>query len=43
VPTVLVTGRQRRIFKRAYIEKILSERRKDEGLLRRMKQLSGIA
>ena len=41
VPTVLVTGRQRRIFKRAYIEKILSEQRKDEGLLRRMKALSG--
>jgi pyrroloquinoline quinone (PQQ) biosynthesis protein C len=40
VPTLLVTGRQRRIFKRAYITKILSERRKDEGLLRRMKQLS---
>lgn len=43
VPEVLVTGRQRRIFKRAYIEKILSERRKDEGLLRRMKKLSGLA
>jgi hypothetical protein len=43
VPTVLVTGRQRRIFKRAYIEKILSEQRKDEGLLRRMKALSGAA
>lgn len=42
VPKVLVTGRQRRIFKRAYMEKILSERRKDEGLLRRMKKLSGI-
>ena len=41
VPTVLVTGRQRRIFKRAYIEKILSEQHKDEGLLRRMKALSG--
>ena len=41
VPTLLVTGRQRRLFKRAYIEKILSERRKDEGLLRRMKRLSG--
>jgi pyrroloquinoline quinone (PQQ) biosynthesis protein C len=40
VPTFLTTGRQRRLFKRAYIEKILSERRKDEGLLRRMKQLS---
>jgi pyrroloquinoline quinone (PQQ) biosynthesis protein C len=40
VPTFLTTAHQRRIFKRAYIEKILSERRKDEGLLRRMKQLS---
>jgi hypothetical protein len=43
VPEVLVTGRQRRIFKRAYISKILSERRKDEGLLKRMKKLSGLA
>ncbi|HUI24796.1 MAG TPA: hypothetical protein VL403_01830 [Candidatus Kryptonia bacterium] len=43
VPEVLVTGHQRRIFKRAYITKILSERRKDEGLLRRMKRLSGLA
>ena len=43
VPTVLTTGLQRRIFKRAYITKILSERRKDEGLLRRMKQVSGLA
>jgi pyrroloquinoline quinone (PQQ) biosynthesis protein C len=42
VPEVLQTGLQRRIFKRAYITKILSERRKDEGLLRRMKQLSGL-
>jgi pyrroloquinoline quinone (PQQ) biosynthesis protein C len=41
VPTVLREGAQRRRFKRAYIEKILSERRKDEGLLRRMKTLSG--
>ena len=41
-PSVLVTGPQRRIFKRAYITKILSERRKDEGLLRRMKRLSGL-
>jgi pyrroloquinoline quinone (PQQ) biosynthesis protein C len=41
VPTVLRDGAQRRRFKRAYIEKILSERRKDEGLLRRMKALSG--
>jgi hypothetical protein len=39
VPTVLRNGEQRRRFKRAYIEKILSERRKDEGLLRRMKKL----
>lgn len=43
VPEVLTTGRQRRIFKRAYISKILSERRKDEGLLKRMKKLSGLA
>ncbi len=43
VPAVLTTGRQRRIFKRAYITKILSERRKDEGLLKRMKNLSGLA
>jgi hypothetical protein len=42
VPTVLHNGQQRRRFKRAYIEKILSERRKDEGLLRRMKRLSGL-
>jgi pyrroloquinoline quinone (PQQ) biosynthesis protein C len=42
VPTVLHDGGQRRRFKRAYIEKILSERRKDEGLLRRMKTLSGL-
>ena len=42
-PEVLVTGQQRRVFKRAYITKILSERRKDEGLLRRMKRLSGLA
>ena len=39
VPTLLTTARQREIFKRAYITKILSERRKDEGLLRRMKDL----
>ena len=39
VPTLLITGRQREIFKRAYITKILSERRKDEGLLQRMKAL----
>ena len=43
VPTVLQTGPGRRRFKRAYIEKILSERRKDEGLLQRMKKLSGLA
>jgi len=43
VPEILVTGQQRRIFKRAYITKILSERRKDEGLLNRMKRLSGLA
>ena len=43
VPEVLTTGPQRRIFKRAYISKILSERRKDEGLLKRMKRLSGLA
>lgn len=43
VPEVLVTGLQRRAFKRAYITKILSERRKDEGLLNRMKRLSGLA
>jgi len=43
VPEVLTTGAQRRAFKRAYITKILSERRKDEGLLRRMKKLSGLA
>jgi hypothetical protein len=43
VPTVLETGPERRRFKRAYIEKILSERRKDEGLLRRMKAMSGLA
>jgi len=43
VPEVLATGPQRRVFKRAYITKILSERRKDEGLLKRMKQLSGLA
>jgi len=43
VPEILTTGSQRRVFKRAYITKILSERRKDEGLLRRMKKLSGLA
>jgi hypothetical protein len=40
VPTFIVSPRQRRLFTRAYMEKILSERRKDEGLLRRMKALS---
>jgi len=43
VPELLITAPQRRRFKRAYITKILSERRKDEGLLRRMKKLSGLA
>ena len=42
VPEVVTTSTQRRIFKRAYIAKILSERRKDEGLLKRMKRLSGL-
>jgi pyrroloquinoline quinone (PQQ) biosynthesis protein C len=42
VAEVVRTGPQRQAFKRAYIAKILSERRKDEGLLRRMKRLSGI-
>jgi pyrroloquinoline quinone (PQQ) biosynthesis protein C len=43
VPTVLRNAEQRRRFKRAYMEKILSERRKDWGLLRRMKARSGLA
>ncbi len=43
VAEVVRTGTQRAAFKRAYITKILSERRKDEGLLRRMKRLSGLA
>jgi len=43
VPTVVKTPEQMAAFKRAYVAKILSERRKDEGLLRRMKQLSGLA
>ena len=43
VPTVVKTPEQMSAFKRAYISKILSERRKDEGLVRRMKQLSGLA
>ena len=40
VPTVVSRPEQFGSFKRAYMAKILSERRKDEGLLRRMKQLS---
>lgn len=40
VPAFIVSPQQRRLFTRAYMEKILSERRKDEGLLRRMKALS---
>jgi pyrroloquinoline quinone (PQQ) biosynthesis protein C len=43
VPEVVRTGPQRQAFKRAYISKILSERRKDEGLLRRMRRLSGLS
>ena len=43
VPTVVTTPGQRQRFKRAYMEKILSERRKDEGLLRRMRALSALA
>jgi hypothetical protein len=39
VPTVVRTPEQIAAFKRAYIAKILSERRKDEGLVRRMKAL----
>jgi hypothetical protein len=39
VPTVVSRPEQFAPFKRAYMAKILSERRKDEGLLRRMKQL----
>jgi pyrroloquinoline quinone (PQQ) biosynthesis protein C len=42
VPEILTTAPQRQKFKRAYITKILSESRKDEGLLRRMKRLSGM-
>ncbi|HWP65900.1 MAG TPA: hypothetical protein VNO26_08320 [Candidatus Limnocylindria bacterium] len=41
VPTVINHPEQFGPFKRAYMAKILSERRKDEALLRRMKQLSG--
>lgn len=43
VPEVVHTHEQRQRFKRAYIEKILAESRKDEALLRRMKLLSGLA
>lgn len=43
VPTILQSPHQRRVFKRAYVAKILSERRKDEGLLARMKRLSGLS
>jgi pyrroloquinoline quinone (PQQ) biosynthesis protein C len=39
VPIVIGRPEQFGPFKRAYMAKILSERRKDEGLLRRMKQL----
>lgn len=42
VPEVIRTPLQRQAFKRAYMVKILSESRKDEALLRRMKQLSGV-
>lgn len=42
VPEILQTPLQRQAFKRAYIAKILAESRKDEALLRRMKQLSGV-
>ncbi|GBD26240.1 hypothetical protein HRbin30_01570 [bacterium HR30] len=42
VPEVVRTHDQRQRFKRAYIEKILAESRKDEALLRRMKRLSGL-
>lgn len=43
VAEVVRTPEERARFKRAYMAKILSERRKDEGLLRRMKALSGLA
>lgn len=42
VPEILQTAPQRAAFKRAYISKILAESRKDEALLQRMKQLSGL-
>jgi len=42
VAEVVRTPEERARFKRAYIAKILSERRKDEALLRRMKALSGL-
>ncbi|GIW41920.1 MAG: hypothetical protein KatS3mg076_2497 [Candidatus Binatia bacterium] len=41
VPSVLANAEQRLAFRRAYISKILSESRKDEALLRRMKSLAG--
>jgi len=40
VPEVLETGRQRRIFKRTFITKLLAEGSKDGALLARMKELS---
>lgn len=40
VPTILTNASDYPRFKRAYISKILAESRKDEGLLRRMQQLS---
>jgi pyrroloquinoline quinone (PQQ) biosynthesis protein C len=40
VPAVLETGRQRRVFKRAFITKLLAERTKDGALLARMQALS---
>jgi pyrroloquinoline quinone (PQQ) biosynthesis protein C len=43
VPTVLTNASEYPRFKRAYISKILAESHKDAGLLRRMKQLSGLA
>ena len=43
VPTILTNPSDYPRFKRAYITKILAESRKDQGLLRRMKRLSGLA
>jgi hypothetical protein len=40
VPTVLTDPRDHAVFKRAYMDKILAESRKDEALLRRMRALS---